>query len=97
MVNCVISPGVRIGRDCQLEECVVLSGAEIGNGAKLRRVIVGEGARVPAGTRVGVEGHSEHRGRSEPGVVVLQDQETEADLSLASRQSKSKALYGCGG
>ncbi len=97
VVNCVISPGVRIGRDCQLEECVVLSGAEIGHGAKLHRVIVEEGARVPPGTWVGVEGHSEHRGRSEPGVVVLQDQATEADLSLASRQSKSKALYGCGG
>jgi glucose-1-phosphate adenylyltransferase len=71
--SCVISSGVRLGKNSELSECVLFPGAQIGKGARLRRVIVEEGVRVPSGIEIGFE-PSEVRVNGQPqAVTVLSD------------------------
>jgi glucose-1-phosphate adenylyltransferase len=43
VVKSVLSPRVRVGKGCELDECILFPDAEIGEGTKLRRVM-SEGA-----------------------------------------------------
>ena len=71
VVNCVLSPRVRIGANCELEDCILFEGAEVGRGTKLRRVIVEEGVRIPEGVKIGFGGDSEQFTTSPGGIVVI--------------------------
>jgi glucose-1-phosphate adenylyltransferase len=71
--NSVISPGVHIARDAEVENSVVMRGAIIGKGARVRRAIVEEGVEILPGSRIGFDAVTD-RARypiSENGVVVV--------------------------
>jgi len=71
VANCVLSPKVRIDKDCEIEECILFDGVEVGHGSKLRRVIVEEGVRIPPGTSIGFGGDAREFTTSPGGVVVV--------------------------
>jgi glucose-1-phosphate adenylyltransferase len=71
VVKSVLSPRVRVGKGCELDECILFPDAEIGEGTKLRRVIVEEGVRVPPGVRIGPDWDSGEFTTSKGGVVVI--------------------------
>jgi glucose-1-phosphate adenylyltransferase len=70
----VLSPGVRVHSNAEIDECVLMHGVDVGRGARLRRAIIDKDVLVPAGATIGVD-HDADRGRgfyiSEGGVVVL--------------------------
>jgi glucose-1-phosphate adenylyltransferase len=71
--NSVISPGVHIADDAEVDSSVVMRGAIIGKGARVRRAIVEEGVEILPGSRIGFDPR-EDRARypiSESGVVVV--------------------------
>ena len=53
LVECIVSPGARVGKQARLERCILLPDAVVGPGASLSHVIVDEGARVPARSVLG--------------------------------------------
>lgn len=71
VVNCVLSPRVRVGKGCELEECIIFEGVEVGDGCRLRRVIVEEGVRIPAGTTIGHGDDASDFTLSPGGVAVI--------------------------
>jgi len=71
VVNCILSPGVNVGKGCELEGCILFPDAEIGEGAKLHRVIVEEGVKVPPGVRIGAKWSSGDLTLSKGGVMVI--------------------------
>jgi glucose-1-phosphate adenylyltransferase len=70
----VLSPGVKVHSQSDIDESVLLHGVDVGKGAILRRVILDKGVFVPPGTSIGVD-HEHDRARgfhiSDSGVVVL--------------------------
>ena len=71
IVRSILSPGVRVGAGCELEECILLPGVQIGEGCRLHRVIVEEGVQIPPGTAIGTGGDAHLHTTSEGGVVVV--------------------------
>ena len=53
LTDTVISDGVRVEGDAEVEDSVLLPGARVSKGARLRRVIVEEGVHVPEGFAAG--------------------------------------------
>jgi glucose-1-phosphate adenylyltransferase len=70
----VLSPGVKIHSNSELDDCVLLHGVDVGRGAVLRRAIIDKGVLIPPGTTIGVD-HNLDRERgfhiSDGGIVVL--------------------------
>ncbi len=85
VLNCVISPGVRIGKGSELIECVLFPGAQIGSGVRLRRVIVEEGTQVPSGTEIGCDPSSQQITTSSRGVYVYSASRRSASADLHAR------------
>jgi glucose-1-phosphate adenylyltransferase len=71
VVNCVLSPRVRIGDGCEVEECILFEGADVGDGCRLRRTIVEEGVRIPSGTTIGYGDDANDFTLSPGGVAVI--------------------------
>lgn len=51
----ILSPGVWLESDAEVQESILLDGVRIGRGAKVRRAILDQGATVPPGTCIGYE------------------------------------------
>jgi len=71
--NSVISPGVSIGDDAEVDSCIVMAGAIIGERARVRRAIIEEGVEILAGSEIGFD-RLKDRARyriSENGVVIV--------------------------
>ena len=71
--NSVISPGVSIADDAEVDRCVVMAGAIIGERARVRRAIIEEGVEILAGSEIGFD-RLKDRARyriSENGVVIV--------------------------
>jgi glucose-1-phosphate adenylyltransferase len=71
VVNSILSPRVRIDKDCEVQDCVLFEGVEVGQGSRLRRVIVEEGVKIPPGTKIGFGGDSREFTTSPGGIVVV--------------------------
>ena len=70
----VLSPGVKVHSNAELDECVLLHGVDVGRGAVLQRAIIDKGVLIPPGTTIGVDHvHDRERGFhvSDSGIVVL--------------------------
>jgi len=71
--NSVISPGVYIADDAEVDRCIVMAGAIIGERTRVRRAIIEEGVEIRAGSEIGFD-RLKDRGRyriSENGVVIV--------------------------
>jgi glucose-1-phosphate adenylyltransferase len=70
----VLSPGVHIHSQSDVESSVLLHGVDVGRGAVIRRAIIDKGVLVPPGTTIGID-HNADRARgfhvSDGGIVVL--------------------------
>jgi glucose-1-phosphate adenylyltransferase len=70
----VLSPGVHVHSQSEIEDSVLMHGVDVGGGAVVRRAIIDKGVHVPPGTTIGVD-HDADRARgfhvSEGGVVVI--------------------------
>ncbi len=69
----VISPGVRIRKDANLEGAILFDDVQIGKGATVRRAVIDKNVVVPDGVRIGVD-REEDEARfavSEGGVVTV--------------------------
>lgn len=53
--NSVISPGVRIGKDAQLDGVIAFDDVRIGDGAVVRRAVIDKNVVIPPGTKIGVD------------------------------------------
>ncbi|OLD70525.1 MAG: hypothetical protein AUI45_04485 [Acidobacteria bacterium 13_1_40CM_2_56_11] len=71
--NSVISPGVSIADDAEVDSCIVMAGAIIGERARVRCAIIEEGVEILAGSEIGFD-RLKDRARyrmSENGVVIV--------------------------
>ena len=71
--NSVISPGVQIAADAEVDSSVVMRGAIIGKAARIRRAIIEEGVEILPGSQIGFD-REKDRSRypmSDNGVVVV--------------------------
>jgi glucose-1-phosphate adenylyltransferase len=70
----VLSPGVHVHSNSELDDSVLLHGVDVGRGSVLRRAIIDKGVVIPPGTTIGVD-HDQDRQRgfhvSDGGIVVL--------------------------
>ena len=70
----ILSPGVHVHSNAEIEESVLMHGVDVGRGAVLRRVIIDKGVVVPPDTEIGVD-HEADKARgfhvSAGGVTVL--------------------------
>ncbi|MFH0795115.1 MAG: sugar phosphate nucleotidyltransferase [bacterium] len=53
VVNSVLSPGVRVGRDAHVENCVLLDNVDVGKGARLRDLVADKNVVMEDGCVVG--------------------------------------------
>ncbi|MEM7232435.1 MAG: sugar phosphate nucleotidyltransferase [Planctomycetota bacterium] len=67
----VLSPGVKIGQDSEIDGCILFPGVKIGRNVRLRRVVVEEGVNIPDGTVIGYGDDSRHFTQSPGGVIVI--------------------------
>ena len=69
----IVSTGVRIDADAQLEAAIVLPGVHIGSGAKIRNAIVAEKAVVSPHARIGYDADADWSQFpvSENGIVIV--------------------------
>ena len=71
--NSVISPGVYIADDAEVDRCIVMGGAIIGKRARVRHAIIEEGVEILPGSEIGFD-RLKDRARyrmSENGVVIV--------------------------
>lgn len=73
LIRSVLSPGVRVEPEAQVEQCVLMDGVTVGRGAKLRKVIVDKRSSIPPGRIIGYDAEEDRRlfTVSEKGVVVI--------------------------
>jgi glucose-1-phosphate adenylyltransferase len=71
----VISDGVRIEGDAEVESSILLPGARVAKGVRLRRVIVGENVQIPEGLTVGwnLESDRKRHKVTPSGIVVISE------------------------
>lgn len=72
-VQTLLSPGVRVEEDAEIEASVLMSGVRVGRGVSLRRVIVDEGVEIPPGFAAGFDParDRERFAVSQDGVTVI--------------------------
>jgi glucose-1-phosphate adenylyltransferase len=73
VVNCVLSPGVRVNSYCEVDHSILLPHVEIGRYSKIYRTIIDKGVRIPEKTIIGFD-PEEDRKRfhvTESGIVVV--------------------------
>ena len=69
----IVSPGVRVEANAELDAAVVLPGAHIGTGSKIRNAIVGEKTVISAHSRIGYDPDADlaRFPVSENGIVIV--------------------------
>ena len=97
VVNCIVSPGCRVGRDAELDSCILFPGAQVGEGCLLRNVIVEEGVSVPRGAAIGFGGDARRFTTSPRGVVVISARpafsDAEGDIPTAPEPAISRLSH----
>jgi glucose-1-phosphate adenylyltransferase len=71
--KCVISPGVYIGPDAEVEDSIIMHGTRIGAGCRIRRALIDKNVIIGPGKSVGYETDqdSQHFMISETGIVLI--------------------------
>lgn len=90
VTNSVLSPGVRINSDSEVDRSVLLPNAIVGHGSRIRHAIVDQNARVPAHSRIGYDLEADRRAghfATDSGIVVVQGEA--ATRSVAGRETAS--------
>ena len=59
--RCLISPGVSVEKESELEECIVFNDTKIGANCKIRNTIVDKNVVIPDGCRIGFEPEIDRR------------------------------------
>ncbi|MEZ5341527.1 MAG: hypothetical protein R2706_08765 [Acidimicrobiales bacterium] len=70
----VFSPGVRVGRDADIQSAVLFDDVQVGAGSTIKKAIIDKNVVVPKGTRIGVDPEEDlARGLSvtESGIVTV--------------------------
>jgi glucose-1-phosphate adenylyltransferase len=94
VVNCVLSPGVRINSYCEVDRSILFSQVEIGRHSRISRAIIDRGVRLPKGTEIGLD-PEEDRKRfqvTDSGIVVVSAEDQFHDVE--PRTSVSSATGG---
>jgi glucose-1-phosphate adenylyltransferase len=91
VINCVLSPGVRINSYCEVDHSILFPHVEIGRYSKISRTIIDKGVRLPEKTVIGFN-PEEDRKRfhvTESGIVVVaaEDLGREANPRISSAAS----------
>jgi glucose-1-phosphate adenylyltransferase len=55
IVDSILSPGVQIDGDSDIDQSIILPNAVIGRGSRIRHAIIDQNARVPANSRIGYD------------------------------------------
>ncbi|HLA39267.1 MAG TPA: glucose-1-phosphate adenylyltransferase [Candidatus Glassbacteria bacterium] len=71
--NCVLSPGVYIGPDAEVEDSIIFDGTRIGAGCRIRRALIDKRVEIGAGRTLGHEPEKdrEHFMVSDSGIVLV--------------------------
>ncbi len=72
-LNSVISPGVRIRKNADIDGAIIFDDCVIGQGSVIRRAVIDKNVEIPAGTRIGVD-REEDEARfpvSDSGIVTI--------------------------
>jgi len=90
VVNCVLSPGVRINSYCEVDRSILFPHVEIGRHSRISKAIIDRGVRLPKGTEIGLD-PDEDRKRflvTDSGIVVVSAEdlagEVEAKTSVST-------------
>ena len=77
VVNCVMSPDVRVNSFANCEQSILMHGCDVGRYARLKKVIVEKGVQIPPGTKIGFDAESDARRyrMTESGVVVVEQKD----------------------
>jgi len=69
----VISPGVYIGPEAEVEDSIIMHGTQIGAGCRIRRVLIDKNVAITPGKSVGydTDQDSQHFMLSETGIVLI--------------------------
>jgi glucose-1-phosphate adenylyltransferase len=77
ITNSVLSPGVRIHSDSEVDRSVLLSNVILGRGSRIRHAIVDRNSRVPAHSQIGYDIESDRRAGhlvTDSGIVVVRSE-----------------------
>jgi len=71
--NCVISPGVYIGPEAEVEDSIIMHGTRIGAGCRIRRALIDKNVVISPDKSVGCDAgqDSQHFMISEKGIVLI--------------------------
>jgi glucose-1-phosphate adenylyltransferase len=87
VINCVLSPGVRINSYCEVDRSILFPHVEIGRHSKISRTIIDKGVRLPEKTVIGFD-PEEDRKRfhvTESGIVVVAAEDLQEESRPANR------------
>ncbi len=73
VVNCVLSPGVRINSYCEVDHSILFPQVEVGRHCRISRAIIDRGVHLPRGTVIGFDEEEDRRRfrRTEGGIIVV--------------------------
>jgi glucose-1-phosphate adenylyltransferase len=73
VVNCVLSPGVRINSYCEIDRSILFSHVEIGRHSRISRAIIDRGVRLPKETEIGLDPEADRKRFqvTDSGIVVV--------------------------
>jgi glucose-1-phosphate adenylyltransferase len=91
VVNCVLSPGVRVNSYSEVDRSILLPQVEIGRHCRISRAIIDRGVCLPRGTVIGFDEEEDRRRfrRTETGIVVVSPE----DVGQASTSDDAKVGY----
>lgn len=92
VTNSVLSPGVRIHSDSEVDRSVLLANATLGRGSRVRHAIVDQNVRVPAHSRIGYDLEADRQAGhfvTDSGIVVVHGQ---AAISSVMDQETARNL-----
>jgi len=89
VINCVLSPGVRINSFSEVEHSILLPRVSVGRHSRIRRAILDQDVVVPELTEIGFDPEADRRKGylvTESGIVVVDKEMMEAETRGAKHQ-----------
>ncbi len=74
LVNCVLSPGVRVNSYCEVEYSILMPNVEVGRYSRIRKAIVNTGSKIPDSSSIGFDVETDRANGhhvTESGVTVV--------------------------